>query len=78
MHQRQASAHTIASYRDTFSVRAGGAYNIDLGDGDIFALRGGTYYDASATDDSATRINFDTLAKIGATVGLGSRAVPSR
>ena len=63
-------------FHDTFSLRAGGAYNIDLGDSDVLALRGGTYYDASATDSSATRIDFDTLAKIGLTVGLGYKSGP--
>jgi long-chain fatty acid transport protein len=59
-------------YRDTFSLRLGGAYNFDAGPGRL-TLRAGTYYDASATRPSATRLDFDTLAKIGVTLGIGYR-----
>lgn len=57
-------------YRDTFSVRGGGAYNVDALGG-IFSLRGGAYYDAPATDFGATRVDYDTLAKVAGTFGLG-------
>lgn len=57
-------------YHDTFSIRLGGAYNIRLPAG-VLALRLGGYYDSSATDPKDTRVDFDTMAKIGATAGLG-------
>ena len=61
-------------YSDTFSVRGGGAYNVKLPFG-VLALRGGLYYDKSATagDPSYTRLDFDTLDKFAATVGVGLR-----
>jgi long-subunit fatty acid transport protein len=59
-------------YSDTFSVRGGGAYNFKLPFG-VLVLRGGLYYDKSATagDPSYTRLDFDTLDKIAATLGAG-------
>ncbi|MGD0530407.1 MAG: outer membrane protein transport protein, partial [Polyangiaceae bacterium] len=59
-------------YNDTFSVRAGGAYNTRLGGG-VFTVRLGGYYDKSATADNPgyTRLDFDTLDKIAGTVGVG-------
>jgi long-chain fatty acid transport protein len=59
-------------YNDTFSVRAGGAYNTKLSFG-VLALRMGAYYDKSATSDDPgyTRLDFDTLDKIAGTVGVG-------
>lgn len=57
-------------YRDTFSVRLGGAFNQKLPAG-VLTIRAGAYYDRSATENSATRINFDTLDKIGLTLGAG-------
>jgi long-subunit fatty acid transport protein len=60
----------VHRYDDTIGVRGGGAYNIDTGHG-VLALRGGAYYDASATSDATTRLDFDTLAKIAGTLGAG-------
>jgi long-chain fatty acid transport protein len=59
-------------YGDTFSVRAGGAYNTRLDFG-VLSLRAGAFYDKSATSDdpSYTRLDFDTLDKIAGTVGVG-------
>ncbi len=59
-------------YNDTFSVRAGGAYNTKLSFG-VLALRLGAYYDKSATSDNPgyTRLDFDTLDKIAGTLGVG-------
>ncbi len=62
----------LHGYKDTFGIRAGGAYNIESGDG-ILTLRGGAYYDSSATDFAHTRLDFDTLAKIAGTFGIGYR-----
>jgi len=59
-------------YNDTFSVRAGGAYNTRLPVG-VLTVRLGAYYDKSATADNPgyTRLDFDTLDKIAGTVGVG-------
>lgn len=64
---------TVAhDYNDTFSIRAGGAYNTRLPVG-VFTVRLGAYYDKSATADNPgyTRLDFDTLDKIAGTVGVG-------
>jgi long-chain fatty acid transport protein len=57
-------------YRDTYSLRLGGAYNIKLQD-KVLTLRGGVYHDSAASDPQYTRLDFDTLAKTGGTVGVG-------
>ena len=58
------------NYNDTFSVRVGGALNYALDQGQL-ALRLGVLYDSSSSSDANLRIDMDTLAKIGATVGMG-------
>src|SRR6185312_13486019 len=58
-------------YKDTGSVRAGGSYNFWFGDDSMLALRLGFFYDSAATSSAWTRIDFDTLAKTGYTLGLG-------
>lgn len=57
-------------YQDTGSVRVGGAYNQRLPAG-VLTFRAGLFFDSAATKDKDTRIDFDTMAKIGPTVGLG-------
>jgi len=57
-------------YTNTIGLRAGGAYNIDTGDG-ILSVRGGAYFDSSATNFANTRLDFDTLAKVAGTFGVG-------
>jgi len=59
-------------YNDTYSIRAGGAYNTKLSFG-VLSLRLGAYYDRSATAQNPgyTRLDFDTLDKIAGTVGVG-------
>lgn len=59
------------NYRDTVGLRLGGSLRQALGEGAAATLRMGLYYDTSATADADTRLDFDTLAKIGGTVGLG-------
>src|SRR5262249_53111818 len=56
-------------YKDAFSVRVGGAYNLAQG----ISVRAGTFYDASVTDPAWTRVDVDTLDKLGASVGFGYR-----
>jgi hypothetical protein len=64
-------------YGDSWSLRAGGAYNVPLGHRfngkyqQVLTLRAGGYYDAPASDPDYTRLDFDTLAKIAGTVGAG-------
>ena len=60
----------VHGYSNTFSVRAGGAYNFEALDG-IFSVRAGSYFDTAATSFAYTRLDFDTLAKIAGTLGLG-------
>jgi long-chain fatty acid transport protein len=60
----------LHGYKSTIGLRAGGAYNIDTGDG-VLSLRGGAYFDSSATDFKFTRLDFDTLAKVAGTFGIG-------
>ncbi len=64
------NAQIYHKYRDTFSVRLGGAFNQKLPAG-VLTVRAGAYYDRGATSNENTRINFDTLDKIGLTLGLG-------
>jgi long-subunit fatty acid transport protein len=57
-------------YQDTGSVRVGGAYNMRLPAG-VLTFRAGFFFDSAATKDADTRIDFDTMAKVAPTVGLG-------
>ena len=57
-------------YRDTFSARLGGAYNIRLPAG-VLSLRLGAYFDSAATHYKDTRTDFDTMAKYAGTGGIG-------
>lgn len=60
----------VHRYKDTFSVRAGGAYNLEMGGG-VLSVRAGGYFDSPATEHAYTRLDFDTLAKVAGTFGLG-------
>lgn len=60
-------------YKDTFSIRGGGAYNLDALDG-VVSLRAGGFFDTPATEHPYTRLDFDTLAKVAGTLGVGYRA----
>jgi long-subunit fatty acid transport protein len=59
-------------YRDTYSLRVGGAFNQPAGPATL-TLRAGLFFDSSATADTDTRLDFNTLPKLGATAGLGAR-----
>lgn len=61
----------VHNYRDTFGLRLGGSWRQPLGQTAAATLRLGAYYDTSATAPADTRIDFDTLSKIGGTAGLG-------
>jgi len=57
-------------YKDTVSIRGGGAYNFDAMGG-VLTLRAGGYFETPATDFPYTRLDFDTLAKVAGTLGAG-------
>lgn len=63
---------TSARYWDnTFSVRAGGSVTPDLPI--ALTLRGGAYFDQSATSSAYTNVGTDTLHKVALTTGAGVR-----
>jgi long-chain fatty acid transport protein len=62
----------VHEWKNTFSLRAGGAYNIPLSDGTL-TLRGGAFYDSPTTDSAYTRVDFNTLPKVAGTLGVGYR-----
>jgi long-subunit fatty acid transport protein len=59
-------------YKDTYSVRLGGAYNQPAGPA-LVTIRLGLFYDSSATDSGDTRLDINTLPKVAPTLGLGVR-----
>ena len=69
---RDIDATLIHHYKDTFGVRVGGAFNTEVGEG-VLTLRAGSYFDSAATNPAATRVDFDTLAKLAVTAGVGYR-----
>ena len=60
----------VHHYHDTFSLRLGASYNAALPAG-VLSFRVGGYYDSSATAPADTRLDFDTLPKLAATLGVG-------
>jgi long-subunit fatty acid transport protein len=60
-------------YKDTYSVRAGGAYNLKLGrlKDQRLALRAGFFWESAAAPMQYTRLDFDAFDRFGATVGAG-------
>lgn len=67
---RAIDALVMHRYKDTFGVRAGGAYNFEVGSG-VLTTRLGGYFDSPATEFAYTRLDYDTLAKIAGTIGVG-------
>jgi hypothetical protein len=63
------------NYNNTFSIRAGGAYNEPL-EGGVLSVRGGGFFDSTATAPKYTRADYDTLGKFGATIGVGYKIGP--
>lgn len=66
---------SLQKWKDTFSVRLGGAYNVPVGS-DVLTLRAGTFYDSPTTDDAYTKIGTNTMAKLAGTVGVGFKHGP--
>jgi long-chain fatty acid transport protein len=62
----------VHNYKDTFSARLGGAYNILAGSVPL-TLRAGAFYDGSATESADTRVDADTLAKVAGTLGVAAK-----
>lgn len=60
-------------YKDTGSVRLGGAYNFWFRNNRVLSLRAGVFYDSAATSSAWTKLDFDTLDKVGYSLGLGFR-----
>jgi long-subunit fatty acid transport protein len=60
------------NFRDTFGVRLGGAYNVQLPKG-VFTARLGFAWDSAATNLAYTRLDFNTGMKLIPTVGLSYR-----
>jgi long-chain fatty acid transport protein len=67
----QLDAAILHAYRDTFGLRLGGAYNHKLNDKFLLTGRLGLFFDSAATHYAATRLDFNTAAKYGLTVGAG-------
>lgn len=59
------------NYRDTFSLRLGGSFTQPLGSEVALTARLGILYDSSATRSADTRMDFDTLDKLGGSLGVG-------
>jgi len=57
-------------YRDTVSLRLGGAYNLRVGRGRL-PLRAGFYYDGAAAPVEWSRLDFDAFTRLGFTAGAG-------
>lgn len=60
-------------FRDTFSLRLGGAYNLRLSDTSRLAVRFGTYYDSPSTKNEDTNLASFSTEKVAFTAGLGYR-----
>lgn len=68
---------SVHRWKDTVSVRLGGAYNVPFGARDdgsndgVMSIRAGAFYDSPTTDSAYTRLDANTLAKLAGTVGVG-------
>jgi long-chain fatty acid transport protein len=58
------------NYRDTVSVRLGGAYNLKVRRGRL-PLRAGFFYDGAAAPNDWSRLDFDAFTRFGFTGGAG-------
>jgi long-subunit fatty acid transport protein len=61
----------VHNYRDTFSIRFAGSFSQPIGPEALITARLGVMYDSSATRSADTRIDFDSLEKIGGAGGVG-------
>lgn len=58
-------------YKDTIGLRLGGSLYMPMTADAGVTMRMGGFYDSSASADQDLRLDFDTLAKLGITAGLG-------
>jgi long-subunit fatty acid transport protein len=58
-------------FRDTYSARLGGAYNIRTGSVGVLSVRAGAYFDSAASHYKTTRVDFDSWSKVGGAGGVG-------
>lgn len=58
-------------YKDTIGLRLGGSLFMPMTAESGVTMRMGGFYDSSASADQDLRLDFDTLAKLGITAGLG-------
>lgn len=65
----------VRGYRDTVSLRGGGAYNFAVGPG-VLVARGGAYFETAAANFAYTRLDHDALAKVAGTLGVGYKQGP--
>ena len=64
-------ATLVHHYKDTGSVRVGGAWNRYFNNDSRLTVRAGVFYDSSATTAAYTKLDFDTMDKIGVALGAG-------
>ena len=69
--QNRLFVDTPGQFRDTLSLRLGGAYNVRLSDLSRFTLRTGAYFDSATTDYKWTQLGVFSAAKYGFTFGFG-------
>ena len=60
-------------FKDSFSIRAGSAYNARLGDLARVTFRLGGYFDSASTNVQDTNLTAYSTEKLGLTLGLGYR-----
>jgi long-subunit fatty acid transport protein len=70
--QKPTTVTVVHRWQDTYGIRAGGGYNIPLGDS-VITLRAGAFYESATTDSAYTRVDVNSLPKVAGTVGLGYR-----
>lgn len=70
---RDIDTTVLHQYDNTLSLRLGGAYNFGSIASGQLSLRAGGFYESAATTPAMTRLDFDTLAKLAGTLGVGYR-----
>lgn len=58
-------------YLDTVGVRLGGSFTVPVSATALATVRLGGFFDSSASADADLRLDFDTLAKLGVSSGVG-------
>jgi long-subunit fatty acid transport protein len=63
----------LHKWKNTYSVRLGGGYNVAVGES-VLTLRAGTFYDSPTSDSAYTRLDVNTLPKVAGTAGVGFKS----